>query len=255
MGGGLCEPERRDAACQQRTSDRGRTRGHRRRPGGSGTRTHVRGDDHLVRRVGCLGIELDPMTGFRNDAGVVILADGDHRALLMRGTAARRWPVKVFPGGLSTHVYGIRADARKNGLPRTHEDKQRAIKMAFNLPWLKDRSDTEIGKWCGVSDKTVAKVREELGIRNPHAKSPRIGRGPRPTKGASCPAQRGAASADEGRGETATRRHGNGQQYEPPRHLTPAAGTSRALVVRSPAARGATDRARGTTHARGRRQL
>jgi hypothetical protein len=53
-----------------------------------------------------------------------------------------------------------------NGLPRTNEDKRRAVMVMFNDIEWSERTDNEIAKVCKVSNPFVAKIRKELGADN-----------------------------------------------------------------------------------------
>jgi hypothetical protein len=51
---------------------------------------------------------------------------------------------------------------QKHGLRRTNVDKQRVIRQALLHPYGVNLSNGELARHCGVSDKTVAKIRHEL---------------------------------------------------------------------------------------------
>src|SRR6056297_698154 len=87
------------------------------------------------------------------------LADGFHRVAAMK---------KLGHGGTSCDVRpGTRRDAllfaaganATNGLRRTNEDKRRAVQMLLGDDEWAKKSDRWIAEKCGVSDKTVAKLR------------------------------------------------------------------------------------------------
>lgn len=53
-----------------------------------------------------------------------------------------------------------------NGLPRTIEDKRRAVMIMFNDIEWSERTDNEIAKICKVSNHFVAKIRKEMGAES-----------------------------------------------------------------------------------------
>ena len=62
-------------------------------------------------------------------------------------------------------AYACKAN-HDNGLPRTIEDKRRAVMIQFNDIEWSERSDREIAKACEVSHQLVAKIRKELGAES-----------------------------------------------------------------------------------------
>ena len=51
---------------------------------------------------------------------------------------------------------------QKHGLRRSRADLQRIVRLALLHPNGADLSDREIARHCGVSDKTVGKIRSTL---------------------------------------------------------------------------------------------
>jgi len=92
-----------------------------------------------------------------------ILADGFHRYHAL---------CKVRPGTDVTvdRRFGTAMDAlwvsiganKSHGLPRTGEDKRKAIRLALTHPKGTEMSDRKVGRYVGVSHRTVASVRQEL---------------------------------------------------------------------------------------------
>lgn len=107
------------------------------------------------------GVIFEPVQGLQDEYGTIWVWDGYHR-----GEAAKR-----LGRGLSVYVEkGDRLAAewraltanQRHGLRRTNTDKQRVIELALKHPNGAGLSDSQIAKHCGVSDKTVARVRREL---------------------------------------------------------------------------------------------
>jgi len=60
--------------------------------------------------------------------------------------------------------YACSANSR-HGLPRTPEDKRKAVEVFFKIPGRDDLSNSEVAKKVGVSVPFVKKVRDELGVK------------------------------------------------------------------------------------------
>ena len=91
------------------------------------------------------------------------LADGFHRIGAWRQVRLNE-PIEadVLQGTQSEaqwYSYGVN---KSHGLRRTREDRVRAIKAALRHPEGAKRSDNDIARHVGVSDKTVAKYRAEM---------------------------------------------------------------------------------------------
>jgi hypothetical protein len=109
------------------------------------------------------GCEFPPLTVVFDGASYW-LVDGFHR----------RWAaIKSKIDKFKCHVVqGTREDARwlsygvnqDHGLPRTNEDKKKAVIAALKHPNGAKKSDTAIAAHVGVNDKTVAKYRSELSV-------------------------------------------------------------------------------------------
>lgn len=115
------------------------------------------------------GQKLPPPVVFKYDdhPGRYYLADGYHRWEAWRRYVDKNMPKKVtlecevhrIGGRAGAILYALGANA-KHGLKRTNDDKRRCIEVA--LVEFPKTSDREIAQWCGVSDKTVGKVRDEV---------------------------------------------------------------------------------------------
>ncbi len=88
------------------------------------------------------------------------LADGFHRirayVMVVPGEAIE---CNVYQGSLQDaqwHSYSVN---KAHGLPRSNEDKVRAVKLALTHPMAADKSNVDIAEHCGVDEKTVRKYR------------------------------------------------------------------------------------------------
>ena len=92
------------------------------------------------------------------------LADGFHR---MAATVARKEPIIAAEVRIGTREDAILFAAGANkahGLPRSNEDKRKAVTLLLGCKRWSARSDAWIAKKAGVSDKTVAAARRNLGV-------------------------------------------------------------------------------------------
>lgn len=90
------------------------------------------------------------------------LSDGYHRLAALRKLGRVTVEADVREGtALELFEHALGANAR-HGLPRTQEDKRKAVRAALAHPELSQRSDTQIGKLCGVSQPFVTKLRKTL---------------------------------------------------------------------------------------------
>lgn len=94
-----------------------------------------------------------------------ILADGFHRVEVYRRRGVAKVDAVVHTGTLRDAIeYAIGANVR-HGLRATRADKQNAVsRMLLDEVWSA-KSDREIGRTCGVDGKTVASMREKLGLQ------------------------------------------------------------------------------------------
>lgn len=85
--------------------------------------------------------------------------DGWHRILAVESLALSEIESDVQSGGRwAAFKYALGANDR-HGLRRTHADKAKAVTQALNDPEIRQMSDREIGRLCGVDHKTVGKMR------------------------------------------------------------------------------------------------
>lgn len=109
------------------------------------------------------GKELDPVTVFY-DGESYWLADGFHRWHAHCNQGKEAIACVIRQGSLRDAVlYSVGANAdHKPALPRSREDKRRAIMTLLQDPEWGKWSDREIAQHCKVDHKTVGKIRGSL---------------------------------------------------------------------------------------------
>lgn len=110
------------------------------------------------------GDEFPPIVVFQ-DGDEVFIGDGFHRFYAYQGLGLVEVECDVRPGGLRGAILHS-CSANIHGVPRTNEDKRRAVTTLFNDPLVSIDpatgavwSDRAIARICKVSDKTVARLR------------------------------------------------------------------------------------------------
>jgi hypothetical protein len=107
------------------------------------------------------GTVFDPVEGVQDESGLIFVFDGHHR-----GEAANKARttllVHLRPGNRTEAEWLALAANQKHGLRRTNKDKQRVVRQALLHPYGVNLSNSELARHCGVSDKTVAKIRRKL---------------------------------------------------------------------------------------------
>jgi transposase-like protein len=97
------------------------------------------------------------------------LADGFHRVKAAFQAGAENIEAEVRQGSLEDAQWHSFSANKTNGLRRTNDDKQRAVKAALSHPRGADLSDSQIAKHVGVHHDTVrewrAKLESSCGIR------------------------------------------------------------------------------------------
>jgi hypothetical protein len=146
------------------------------------------------------GANFPPVVVF-HDGADYWLADGFHRVAAAKS---------LNHGGIACDIrQGTRHDAilyacganSTNGLRRTNADKRRAVEVLLaDEEWSK-RSDRWIADKCGVTDKTVAKLRPST-AEIPQLKKPRTGqdgkvRGERKKKGTTKPKKESTVTEEQ----------------------------------------------------------
>lgn len=95
------------------------------------------------------------------------LADGFHRHYAAQQAKRRHLRCLVHSGGLREAIlYSVGANS-DHGLPRTDEDKRRAVARLLSDEEWSQWSDREIARRCQVSDKFVAKQRPPASADDP----------------------------------------------------------------------------------------
>jgi hypothetical protein len=99
---------------------------------------------------------------FEDAAGVFWPGDGHHRIAAATKLKLKTIECEVRSGGLREAIlYSCGANAT-HGLPRTRDDKHRAVTKLLDDEEWKGWSDNKIAKQCKVSNHLVAQLRKEL---------------------------------------------------------------------------------------------
>ncbi len=107
------------------------------------------------------GAKFPPVIVF-HDGENYWLADGFHRVKAAVNAGLTEADCDVRQGSQADAQWFSFSANKTNGLHRTNEDKQRAVKAALLHPKGAGLSDNQIAEHVGVSDKTVAAWREKL---------------------------------------------------------------------------------------------
>ncbi len=107
------------------------------------------------------GTVFDPVEGIQDEDGQTFVWDGYHRGEAAK-KAGTRLLVNLKPGTRIEAEWLALTANQKHGLRRTNKDKQRVVRQALLHPYGVNLSNSELARHCGVSDKTVAKIRREL---------------------------------------------------------------------------------------------
>jgi hypothetical protein len=109
------------------------------------------------------GKELEPVTVFY-DGESYWLADGFHRWHAHRNQGKEAIACVTYQGSRRDAVlYSVGANAdHKPALPRSREDKRRAVMTLLQDSQWREWSDREIARQCKVSDKTVGSLRKSI---------------------------------------------------------------------------------------------
>ena len=107
------------------------------------------------------GVKFPPVVVFY-DGENYWLADGFHRKMATEQTGADKIAVDLRQGTLEDAQWFSFSANKTNGLRRTNDDKQRAVKAALMHPKGVGMSDGSIAKHVGVSQHTVSAWRQKL---------------------------------------------------------------------------------------------
>ncbi|MGC4052956.1 MAG: hypothetical protein QM757_26820 [Paludibaculum sp.] len=107
------------------------------------------------------GIDMDPVLVYF-DGSVYWLADGFHRLAAARRANFDLIAAEVRQGTQQDAQWASYSANAKHGIPRTNEDKRRAVVAAFGHVKSAGMSDRAIAGHCGVSNRFVGLIREEI---------------------------------------------------------------------------------------------
>lgn len=107
------------------------------------------------------GVKFPPVTVFY-DGSDYWLADGFHRCKAASQAGLEETACDIHQGTQQDAQWYSFAANKANGLRRTNEDKQRAVKAALRHPGGAGKSDREIAKHVGVAPITVGEWRKKL---------------------------------------------------------------------------------------------
>jgi hypothetical protein len=108
------------------------------------------------------GIAFPAITVF-HDGADYWLADGFHRLAAIIGRGVKYASCCVKSGTREDAILYAAGANKMHGLRRTNADKRRAVEMLLACEKWAGRSDVWLAQQTGVSDKTVATVRRNLG--------------------------------------------------------------------------------------------
>lgn len=121
-------------------------------------------DEHLERLIHAIdeGVELPPIDVFEDDRNIMWLADGFHRWHAYRKRGVAKVKANIWYGTKQDAVVFAAGANADHGLPRTREDKRRAVKALLNDPDWKLKSGREIASQARVSESFVRTVIGEV---------------------------------------------------------------------------------------------
>lgn len=110
------------------------------------------------------GLSFPPVTIFKDDAGVLWLADGFHRVAATKEAGLDKVRAQVHPGDQRKAIlYSLGPANAEHGLPLTRADRAKRVERILSDPEWSQWSDRQIANYCGVSHPTVARFRELTG--------------------------------------------------------------------------------------------
>ena len=112
------------------------------------------------------GVTFPPVTVFYDGADYW-LADGFHRCKAASQAGLEEIACDIRQGTQQDAQWYSFSANKTNGLRRTNEDKQRAVKAALGHPGGAGKSDSAIAKHVGVDVKTVGSWRDRLSMEIP----------------------------------------------------------------------------------------
>lgn len=97
-----------------------------------------------------------------NDGQCYWLTDGFHRVAAYAQANYERIRAEVTDGSRRDAVIAALSANATNGLPRSNDDKRKAVIFALRDPELRQMSQREIARVCGVTQAMVSKVAAEI---------------------------------------------------------------------------------------------
>jgi ParB-like chromosome segregation protein Spo0J len=107
------------------------------------------------------GAEFPPCLLY-HDGEKYYLVDGFHRYFAAKKIKAPSILVTTVSGTLQEAIERSWSVNDKHGLPRTREDKRKAVVSALATDVHRGKSDRELAKLCGVTHPFVASIKKEL---------------------------------------------------------------------------------------------
>lgn len=107
------------------------------------------------------GVTFDPALALRDPEGHIFVWDGYHRGQAA-AKAGRLLRLRVRPGCRAEAAWLALTANQRHGIRRTRRDKRRVVELALKHPNGASLSDREIARHCGVTHKTVGRIRREL---------------------------------------------------------------------------------------------
>ena len=106
------------------------------------------------------GTKFPALVGYQDGSGNILIADGGHRYAAAVRAGLKVLDVEVRKGTRRDAMLGAAMANVSHGLRRTNADKRRAVQRLLDDAEWKLWSDGEIARQCGVTDKTVATLRD-----------------------------------------------------------------------------------------------
>jgi hypothetical protein len=109
------------------------------------------------------GGPMPPIVVFSDGGDEFYLADGHHRLAAARKAELDEIEGLIKKGDRRAALWYATAANAQHGLPRTNEDKRRAVGLILADAEWRQLSDAQLAEHAQVSDRLIAKVRKELG--------------------------------------------------------------------------------------------
>jgi hypothetical protein len=109
------------------------------------------------------GGPMPPIVVFSDGGDEFYLGDGNHRVLAARKADLSEIEGLIKKGDRRAALWYATAANAQHGLPRTNEDKRKAVGLILMDDEWRQLSDAQIAEHAQVSDRLIAKVRKELG--------------------------------------------------------------------------------------------